>query len=188
MDGQRAKGKGRLVENAKRRRARGQGGGMVTRSSARGERLRSGSQCEAEAGGGEAESGAVVGEWRGVMEGGDTDEELLSQLVTESNAASQQSQARRRSKREGQRSGLAMDGEAKEEDGAMEGGHAEDEAEADGQGIMERLRSGLEELRRAALGRKQVYEMEDVLMDLKRELFEAERRGRRTGGGGKRKG
>jgi hypothetical protein len=44
--------------------------------------------------------------------------------------------------------------------------------------IMDLLRGGLEQLRSAALSREEVYQMEDVFMDLKRELYEAERRGR----------
>ena len=44
--------------------------------------------------------------------------------------------------------------------------------------IMETLRSGLDKLRTAKLDRDSVYEMEDMLMDFKRELFEAEKRGR----------
>ncbi|PTB65937.1 hypothetical protein BBK36DRAFT_1120227 [Trichoderma citrinoviride] len=46
--------------------------------------------------------------------------------------------------------------------------------------IMETLQNSLEQLRQVALPRNEVYKMEDVLMDLKRELFEAERRGRQS--------
>ncbi|KAK3948641.1 Rap1-interacting factor 1 N terminal-domain-containing protein [Pseudoneurospora amorphoporcata] len=50
--------------------------------------------------------------------------------------------------------------------------------------IMNMLRGGLNELRAATatggLSRQEVYEIEDLFMDLKRELYEAERRGRRS--------
>jgi hypothetical protein len=44
--------------------------------------------------------------------------------------------------------------------------------------IVDTLRGGLQQLRVAALSREEVYQLEDMLMDIKRELFEAERRGR----------
>ncbi|KAJ4296963.1 hypothetical protein N0V88_003879 [Collariella sp. IMI 366227] len=44
--------------------------------------------------------------------------------------------------------------------------------------ILEFMRSGLDELRLARLSRQEVYQIEDMLMDMKRELYEAERRGR----------
>jgi hypothetical protein len=44
--------------------------------------------------------------------------------------------------------------------------------------IMDTLRGGLQQLQTAALSRDEVYQLEDMLMDMKRELFEAERRGR----------
>ncbi|KAK4153273.1 Rap1-interacting factor 1 N terminal-domain-containing protein [Chaetomidium leptoderma] len=44
--------------------------------------------------------------------------------------------------------------------------------------IMGLLRGGLGELRSARLSRDEVYQIEDMLMDMKRELYEAERRGR----------
>ncbi|KAH8682331.1 Rap1-interacting factor 1 N terminal-domain-containing protein [Xylariales sp. PMI_506] len=44
--------------------------------------------------------------------------------------------------------------------------------------IMEALRSGFNELRAAALSREEVYKVEDMFMDMKRELYAAEVRGR----------
>ncbi|KAK0731335.1 Rap1-interacting factor 1 N terminal-domain-containing protein [Lasiosphaeris hirsuta] len=44
--------------------------------------------------------------------------------------------------------------------------------------IMNLLRNSLSELRSARMSREEVYEVEDVFMDMKRELYEAERRGR----------
>lgn len=119
-------------------------------------------------------------------EGGDTDGELLSQLVTESFAASQQSD-RQMSAKTTQRAAnqetltspdavkvtAASPALAKARKGLASG----DERPT----ILGTLRSGLEQLRQAALGREAVYELEDVLMDLKRELYDAEKRGRAGG-------
>ncbi|KAK3336482.1 Rap1-interacting factor 1 N terminal-domain-containing protein [Cercophora scortea] len=44
--------------------------------------------------------------------------------------------------------------------------------------IMGLLRNGLDELRTARLSRGEVYQIEDMFMDMKRELYEAEKRGR----------
>ncbi|KAL2165378.1 hypothetical protein VTH06DRAFT_676 [Thermothelomyces fergusii] len=46
------------------------------------------------------------------------------------------------------------------------------------QKLMELFQRGLDELRSARLSREQVYRIEDLFMDMKRELYEAERRGR----------
>ncbi|KAL2130391.1 hypothetical protein VTI74DRAFT_6519 [Chaetomium olivicolor] len=46
------------------------------------------------------------------------------------------------------------------------------------QKILDFMRNGLDELRLARLSRQEVYQIEDMLMDMKRELYEAERRGR----------
>jgi hypothetical protein len=46
------------------------------------------------------------------------------------------------------------------------------------QKIMDLFRSGLDELRSARLSRQEVYQIEDMFMDMRRELYEAERRGR----------
>jgi len=45
--------------------------------------------------------------------------------------------------------------------------------------IMKMLRGGLDALRAANLARDEVHKVEDLCMDIKRELYEAERRGRR---------
>lgn len=47
--------------------------------------------------------------------------------------------------------------------------------------IMTTLQGGLNALRTAKLSREEVYKVEDIFMDMKRELFEAERRGRAEG-------
>lgn len=44
--------------------------------------------------------------------------------------------------------------------------------------IMDALRGGLHELRTANLSREEVYQVEDLFMDMKRELYGAEARGR----------
>jgi hypothetical protein len=44
--------------------------------------------------------------------------------------------------------------------------------------IMDALRGGLDELRTANLSREEVYQVEDLFMDMKRELYGAEARGR----------
>jgi hypothetical protein len=46
------------------------------------------------------------------------------------------------------------------------------------QDLIDLLRGGLENLRSMELSRDEVYRIEDVFMDMKRELYEAERRGR----------
>ncbi|KAF7543826.1 hypothetical protein G7Z17_g10426 [Cylindrodendrum hubeiense] len=120
------------------------------------------------------------------VDGGDTDEELMSQLVTESNAASQ-SQSQHDVEPE---SGISISSDSMELDpvvdeepqaeesaGAPHTGETEKEANKTN-AIVSILRGGLNELRGAALSRDEVYQLEDMLMDMKRELFEAERRGR----------
>jgi hypothetical protein len=131
-------------------------------------------------------------------DGGDTDEELMSQLVTESIAASQSQELdvkipdavvedsmevleveeaapteelaaeNREGSVEETQDAVAAQGETKEE--------VSSEVKPDL--IMETLRGGLKQLQGAALSRDEVYRLEDMLMDMKRELFEAERRGR----------
>lgn len=98
-------------------------------------------------------------------EDADTDEELMSQLVTESNAASQV----------GLEDNDTAPRAAKEEQNEENDLAAIEEAQPS---IFETLQKGLGQLRRATLSRDEVYRMEDMLMDMKRELFEAERRGR----------
>ncbi|KAH7153146.1 Rap1-interacting factor 1 N terminal-domain-containing protein [Dactylonectria macrodidyma] len=124
---------------------------------------------------------------------GDTDEELMSQLVTESNAASQSQQHE-----DGPEPSLSiskdpmeldeaeddeveevekLEAELPENSGAPSTGEARKESNRTST-IINLLRGGLNELREAALSRDDVYQLEDMLMDMKRELFEAERRGR----------
>lgn len=129
-------------------------------------------------------------------DGGDTDEEVLSQLRTESHAASQQTQSQQESSIEAAHDvsvtklneaapdlemapkpdeSLAKDNEAQSNaKPAMSGGEKT-------ASIIECLRNGLEQLRSVSLTRDEMYEVEDILMDMKRELFEAERRGRQQG-------
>ncbi|KAK7420167.1 hypothetical protein QQZ08_010523 [Neonectria magnoliae] len=118
---------------------------------------------------------------------GDTDEELMSQLVTESNAASEsQSQQEADAETESPVSNDPMEDvtvvneepqtEAQEGAETPRTGDAEEVSKTSS--IMDILRDGLNELREAALSRDEVYRLEDMLMDMKRELFEAERRGR----------
>ncbi|KAJ4222178.1 hypothetical protein NW759_006601 [Fusarium solani] len=129
----------------------------------------------------------------GVRDGGDTDEELMSQLVTESFAASQSQQEAEPEvpsaviedsmevvSAEDESPQEVADEAAKAE--SEEAPEAPEEPEASETGksdtIMDILRGGLDQLRGAALSREDVYQLEDMLMDMKRELFEAERRGR----------
>lgn len=131
---------------------------------------------------------------------GDTDEELMSQLVTESFAASQSQEPEFQVPDEVIEDSMEVkpidneSGEEVEEDQlqAEEEGQNEvaepkeddDEEEEETpvphktRSIMDTLRGGLQQLQMAALSRDEVYQLEDMLMDMKRELFEAERRGR----------
>ncbi|KAL6877015.1 Rap1-interacting factor 1 N terminal domain-containing protein [Trichoderma novae-zelandiae] len=132
--------------------------------------------------------------------GGDTDDEAASQLVKETDAAAAESQ---------EASGNAedevlpsttdepheqpleiivadVDVDMHDAAGADEATREPQDADQDKEKkdaaltIMETLQNSLEQLRQVALPRNDVYKMEDVLMDLKRELFEAERRGRQS--------
>jgi hypothetical protein len=117
--------------------------------------------------------------------GGDTDEELMSQLVTESQAASQsQSQQDLPDAIEGSMVDADADAEpssAKRRRSERKQRRDEEQEKVNEKAneIMETLRSGLGVMRDAKLSRENVYEIEDILMDMKRELFQAERRGRR---------
>lgn len=113
----------------------------------------------------------------------DTEEELMSQLATESFAASQQNHSHAddvpcQTTNEGptKSTGSANTTLERTTDAEPREEHADGGDET--LPIMETLRSGLDQLRKTALTRARVYEMETVLMDLKRELYEAERRGR----------
>lgn len=109
-------------------------------------------------------------------EGGDTEDEVTSQLVAESNAASQNQQTPQRKGSERASPGVGYHGAAS---GRRLRSSRRREQERDAAAtVMEALRGGLVGLREAALSRREVYKIEDMLMDMKRELFEAERRGR----------
>ncbi|KAG6073538.1 hypothetical protein E4U30_006377 [Claviceps sp. LM220 group G6] len=127
-----------------------------------------------------------------ITDGGDTDDEVFSQLVTESHAASQQSLSQQDSLEvphddpfmkytaaasdqmhvSRQNDVLAQDDEAQRRANSVVGGTDKTVS------IVESLKASLEQLRSVSLTREKVYEVEDILMDMKRELFEAERRGR----------
>ncbi|RGP72087.1 telomere length regulator rif1 [Fusarium sporotrichioides] len=133
-----------------------------------------------------------------VRDDGDTDEELMSQLVTESMAASQSQELDVRipdAVVEDSMEVVSADEAAPIEepaaedrelsveevqDAAVEQGETGEEVSAEVKSdlIIETLRGGLKQLQGAALSRDEVYRLEDMLMDMKRELFEAERRGR----------
>ncbi|ODA80514.1 hypothetical protein RJ55_03473 [Drechmeria coniospora] len=147
--------------------------GVKTRGGSRKRKLQAPSPADAKTASPKA-SAEILENVKGNLDGGDTDEELLSQLVTESFAASQahdeQQTARPRSSAKEKLAGRAdvkKNGE-KDTDGGGE----------ERQSIMESLRTGLAQLRNASLDRETVYAMEDLLMDMKRELYKAERRGR----------
>lgn len=124
--------------------------------------------------------------------GGDTDDEVVSQLEKESDAAASQEANRDAeeevvpsTKDEPQQLPGNMDVDADANanatvvnEGGSEPPRAEEEKKAKALTIMETLQNSLEQLRQVSLPRSEVYKMEDMLMDLKRELFEAERRGR----------
>jgi hypothetical protein len=132
-----------------------------------------------------------------VRDDGDTDEELMSQLVTESYAASQSQEPELQVPDEvieDSMEGIPIDSESgeeaqedqpqAEEEDQDEVAEPKDEDEEETpvphktRSIMDTLRGGLQQLQTAALSRDEVYQLEDMLMDMKRELFEAERRGR----------
>ncbi|KAG6041807.1 hypothetical protein E4U41_001551 [Claviceps citrina] len=115
-------------------------------------------------------------------DGGDTDEEVLSQLVSESQAASQQSQSRQENSvvEAARDDSLPNESLAKDCETHPRAGPVMDSVEKTAS-VIDSLRNGLEQLRSMSLTRDKVYEMEDILMDMKRELFEAERRGRVQG-------
>ncbi|PNP37624.1 hypothetical protein TGAMA5MH_10467 [Trichoderma gamsii] len=109
----------------------------------------------------------------------ETDDEVMSQLVNESQAVAESQKSNKSLEEEvpvtddGPRQPtIHTDGSATAAD------KAESEPQAKITTIMETLQTSLAHLRDVALPRSEVYKMEDMLMDLKRELFEAERRGR----------
>ncbi|KAG5981915.1 hypothetical protein E4U55_002534 [Claviceps digitariae] len=128
---------------------------------------------------------------RKTMDEGDTDEEVQSQLVTESHAASQQSQSQQSSVEVTHESFVTehvdaasdLDIGSRRNESLAEGNESQQRRPGMGSAekttsIIDTLRNGLEQLRSVSLTRDRVYEVEDILMDMKRELFEAEKRGR----------
>ncbi|RFU73879.1 hypothetical protein TARUN_8374 [Trichoderma arundinaceum] len=117
--------------------------------------------------------------------GGDTDDEVMSQLVKESHEAPESQEA----VEDAEDKVPCTNDEVRQSPGHMDvdatAGEAESEPRAEDEKakaltIMETLQNSLEQLRQISLARNEVYKMEDMLMDLKRELFEAERRGRES--------
>ncbi|UKZ49342.1 hypothetical protein TrVGV298_003588 [Trichoderma virens] len=162
--------------------------GMETRGSAR--RQRQQRQREDKTNGSQKRSSKRNRKRRG----GDTDDEVVSQLEKESDAAAESQEATRDAEEEEgvpstkdephQLPGnMDVDADAAAnatvvDEAESEPPRAEEEKKAKALTIMETLQNSLEQLRQVALPRSEVYKMEDMLMDLKRELFEAERRGR----------
>ncbi|PNY20494.1 Telomere length regulator protein rif1 [Tolypocladium capitatum] len=171
-------------------RAPRQGTRMETRRSSRRRQQRTADASDVKARELQADEGAVFAKQSEGPDSEDTEEELMSQLAAESLAASQQKDSHADevpcqianggpTKSAGSTNAtLARTTEAKPGEGLADGGDGENDTLP----IMETLRSGLDQLRNAALTRDRVYEMETVLMDLKRELYEAERRGREERG------
>ncbi|PFH62462.1 hypothetical protein XA68_13529 [Ophiocordyceps unilateralis] len=126
-------------------------------------------------------------------------EEPTWQPVTESSITSQRSgsqqspraagKATRRLTRRESKKSLNPSNSAGTNVGDAELGEEREQGDDDTADIMGTLRSGLEQLRKTALARDRMYELEDILMDMKRELYEAEKRGRpRSADERKRKG
>lgn len=118
-------------------------------------------------------------------EGGDTDEEIMSQLVTEATAATSN-----QPKTEDVEMAVAGPQLAAIEASPAVNESVEEPVEepaaaavaeqAAKTSIMETLRQGLDQLRSTTLSRDEVYKMEEMLMDMKREIYEAEFRGRKS--------
>lgn len=115
----------------------------------------------------------------------ETDDEVMSQLVNESQAVTESQKSNKDAEEEvsGTDDGPRQPTERVDVKATAED-KVEDKAESEPQAkiltIMETLQTSLAHLRDVALPRSEVYKMEDMLMDLKRELFEAERRGRES--------
>ena len=113
----------------------------------------------------------------------DTDEELISQLMTESQGASQTRAAPADDHVEAQSTiedSMDIGSTNEKAGGETKTLQQKEGAFNSADSILERLRGGLDGLRNASLSRADVYQIEDMLMDMKRELFEAERRGRQS--------
>ncbi|KAI6783155.1 Telomere length regulator protein-like protein [Emericellopsis cladophorae] len=111
----------------------------------------------------------------------DTDEEIMSQLVSESNAASQAGSVPPEAslvviEDSMATSSFSLDKAVQaevEEQGRLEAGEAKN-----AESIMGMLCAGMAGLQNASLSRDEFNQIEDMLMEMKRELFDAERRGR----------
>jgi hypothetical protein len=106
-------------------------------------------------------------------EAGDTDEELLSQLMADSQAASQ-SQSQSRQARTAPVDMVVAEKKEPQLEEQVPPISADDAATA----VLHLLRSGKDMLRGKAISRVQVDELETMIMDLKREMYQAEYRGR----------
>lgn len=128
-------------------------------------------------------------------DGGDTDEELMSQLINESFAAlhSQPEEAAEEEELVEVEDSMDLVQATEEQQPKLTAkarrrmlrSQKKDEEEAKttaepskADTIMQTLQASLDELRGAALSREEVYKLEDVILSVRKELFEAERRGR----------
>ena len=117
-------------------------------------------------------------------DGENTDEELMSQLINESFAAShsESQQESGISEVEDSMDLVQTSEEQPETVSKTRGGRSrsrkKDPGPSKAESIIRMLRGSLDELRGAVLTREEVYKLEDVIMDVRKELFEAERRGR----------
>ncbi|KAH8717696.1 Telomere length regulator protein rif1 [Beauveria bassiana] len=101
-------------------------------------------------------------------EGVDTDEEIMSQLVTEATAATVSQLKTKEAEI------LNVPSEA------PEATNKPALIQTSGSSIMDTLRKGLAQLRTTTLSRDEVEKMEEMILDIKRETYEAEYRGRRS--------
>ncbi|KAJ3493564.1 hypothetical protein NLG97_g4652 [Lecanicillium saksenae] len=110
-------------------------------------------------------------------EGGDTDEEIMSQLVTEASAAT----GSQPKSEDVEMTVAPPEPQVLETSEAVtESANAPTSEQASKPSVMDTLRQGLDQLRATTLSRDDVYKMEEMLMDMKREIYEAEFRGRKS--------
>ncbi|CAH0056747.1 unnamed protein product [Clonostachys solani] len=114
----------------------------------------------------------------------DTDEELMSQLLSESNAVSQSEDGGHQevpSTIEDSTEAISTDKMSSEKQAAEEASVEIDKTEEPkADSIMDMLGNGLNLLRTASLTRGEVNQIEDMFMDMKRALYAAEERGRQS--------
>ncbi|TQV96921.1 telomere length regulator protein rif1-like protein [Cordyceps javanica] len=106
-------------------------------------------------------------------EGGDTDEEIMSQLVTEATAAT----ASQPKTEDVEMTVAAPESFAADAPEVVSETVPKEKTKPS---IMDTLRQGLDQLRSTTLSRDEVYKMEEMLLDMKREIYEAEFRGRKS--------